>query len=337
MRLLPVLAAGTGLLAALALRRRTAYDFLGKVVVITGGSRGLGLVVARELVHVHGARVALVARTAEALARAADDLGAPDEVETIVGDVRTPEEATRIIGAVMKRFGRVDVLINNAGVIVSAPFGTTTDEDFHESLAVHFWGVLHMSRAALAVLPRPGGRIVNICSIGGRIAVPHLSAYCAGKFAQAGLSSAMAEELSHEGVAVSTVYPGLMRTGSYLNAKFKGSVASEYAAFAMVSSLPGTSMGAERAARQIISAVRAGRRHIVLPWTIRQVDRLASLAPNTAAMAMAGVNAVLPGDDGHREECAIPGQRLSLPVAVQAVVTLGARAARRNNEVTPSK
>ena len=335
MKLLTGLAAGTGLLVGLALKQRRLYDFAGKVVVITGGSRGLGLVLARELVHVHGAHVTLVARTEEALDRAADDLNMPHAVQTVVGDVRSAADAERIIDAVMQRYGRLDVLINNAGVIVSAPFGSTSDEDFQESLAVHFWGVLHMSRAALEVLPHPGGRIVNICSIGGRIAVPHLAAYCAGKFAQAGLSSVMAEELRQEGVTVSTVYPGLMRTGSYVNAKFKGQVSREYEAFAMASSLPVLSMGAERAARQIISAVRAGRRQIVLPWTIRQVDRLNTLMPNLASTTLACVNAVLPADPGRPLTSAIAGAQLSLPTVVKAATTLGRRAAHRNNELPP--
>jgi NAD(P)-dependent dehydrogenase (short-subunit alcohol dehydrogenase family) len=328
------LAAGTGVLVGLALARRTPYSFLGKVVIITGGSRGLGLVLARELVHVHGARVALVARTAEALARAADDLNAPGSVITIVGDVRSPSDAEHIVDTVVERFGRVDVLINNAGVIISAPIGSTTNEDFRNSLAVHFWGVLHMSRAALRYLPRPGGRIVNICSIGGRLAIPHLAAYCAGKFAQAGLSSVMAEELRAEGVTVSTVYPGLMRTGSYVNAKFRGKVNDEFRAFALASSLPGISMGAERAARQIIRAVRAGRRQIVIPWTIRQVDRIATLAPNLASALFSGVNAVLPADTGNTTTPPVAGADLPLSAIVQRAVTLGERAGARNNEVT---
>jgi len=326
------LAAGAGLLAGIVLARRPRYSLAGKVVVITGGSRGLGLVLARELVHVHGARVALVARTAEALWRAADDLNAPGSVITIVGDVRSPADAEHIVDTVVERFGRIDVLINNAGVIVSAPLGTTTDEDFRNSLDVHFWGVLHMSRAALKYLPRPGGRIVNICSIGGKLAVPHLAAYCVGKFAQAGLSSAMAEELRAEGVTVSTVYPGLMRTGSYVNAKFRGKVSQEFTAFALASSVPGISMGAERAARQIIRAVRAGRRQIVIPWTIRQVDRIAALAPNLASAVFSGVNALLPSDTGNTTSPPVAGAELSLSPTVQRVVTLGARAAVRNNE-----
>ena len=332
MRLVTAVGAGVGALAAFALTRRPSYDFDGRVVLITGGSRGLGLVMARELVHKHRGRVVLVARTAEALDRAARDLDRPDAVHTITGDVRSAADAERIVQNAAARFGRLDVLINNAGVIVGAPFGDTTDEDFRNSLAVHFWGVLHMTRAALPYLPRPDGRIVNICSIGGKLAVPHLAAYCAGKFAQAGLSSVMAEELAAEGVTVSTVYPGLMRTGSYVNAQFRGQVSREFAAFALASSLPGISMGAERAAAQILRGVRAGRRQIVIPWTIRQTARMAELAPNIASSLFAAVNAILPGQ-ADIQSPAVKGAELSLPAPIAMAATLGTRAAERNNEM----
>jgi NAD(P)-dependent dehydrogenase (short-subunit alcohol dehydrogenase family) len=327
---LAAIAAGATVLAGMALRRRTTYSFAEKVVVITGGSRGLGLVLARELVYEHNARVALVARTTEALVRAEEDLDAPESVLTIAADVRSESEADRVISRVLQRFGRIDVLVNNAGVIISAPFAATTDQDFQDSLDVHFWGVLHMSRSALRHLPRPGGRIVNISSIGGRLAVPHLSAYCAGKFALAGLSSVMAEELSSEGVTVSTVYPGLMRTGSYTAAKFRGNVSKEFSTFALASSLPGISMSAERAARQIIAAIRADRRHIVVPCTIRQVDRVAHVAPDLASRLFSAVNAVLP--DAAAPTPSVKGEALQLPRAVRWLTALGERAGERNNE-----
>jgi NAD(P)-dependent dehydrogenase (short-subunit alcohol dehydrogenase family) len=331
MRLVTALGAGVGALAGFALAHQPSYGFEGRVVLITGGSRGLGLVMARQLVHEHGARVVLVARSADALARAAQDLKARGAVHTIVGDVRSREDAARIVDQALARFGRIDVLINNAGVIVSAPFDNTADEDFRNSLAVHFWGVLHMSRAVLPHLPRPDGRIVNICSIGGKLAVPHLAAYCAGKFAQAGLSSVMGEELRSEGVVVSTVYPGLMRTGSYVNAQFRGQVSREFAVFALASSLPGISMGADRAVRQILQGVRAGRREIVIPWATRQISRVAALAPNAMLGLFSAVNAMLPAETRTVGPAKV-GADLPLPQPIRLATALGSRAAERNNE-----
>jgi NAD(P)-dependent dehydrogenase (short-subunit alcohol dehydrogenase family) len=331
MKLITLLGVGAGAVAGFALLSGPSFAFAGKVVLITGGSRGLGLVLARQLVHEHGAQVVLVARTADALDRAAQDLNAPGRVHTIVGDVRHAASASQVVAEAIARFGRLDVLVNNAGVIVSAPLGNTTDEDFRDSLATHFWGVLHMSRAALPHLPRPDGRIVNICSIGGKLAVPHLAAYSAGKFAQAGLSSVMAAELRSEGVIVSTVYPGLMRTGSHVNAKFRGQVSKEFAAFSLAASLPGVSMSAERAAAQILQGVRAGRRQIVIPWTVRHAQRAAALAPNIATSLFAAVNAVLPAETDSATPL-VPGTDIALPAPVRIATTLGARAAERNNE-----
>jgi short-subunit dehydrogenase len=184
-------------------------------------------------------------------------------------------------------------------------------------------------------LVRRQARVVNICSIGGKIAVPHLAVYCASKFAQGGLSAVLAEELRGRGVTVSTVYPGLMRTGSHLNARFRGDLQREFAAFALASGLPGVSMGAERAARLILAGVRRGRAEIVVPFTVRQIARLAAMAPNLVSTVMGWVNRALP--DGSEEQRSdpmgsTPGAELRLPTPVRSAIVLSERAATRNNE-----
>ena len=240
-------------------RPRSAYRWVGRVVAVTGGSRGLGLVLARAF-SARGARVVLIARDAAELARAKGTFPPTAPVLTVPCDVRDPHATRAAVEEIVAAWGRLDVLVNNAGVIVSAPFVETNDDDFRALLDVHLWGTLHMSRAALPHLTRrQGARIVNIASIGGKIPVPHLSAYCASKFAQAGLSSVMAEELRGSGVRVVTVYPGLMRTGSHLNAQFKGELRTEFAVFAAAGTTPGVSMGAERAARTIVRGTELGR------------------------------------------------------------------------------
>src|SRR5436309_7591109 len=104
-----------------------------------------------------------------------------------------------------------------------------TVEDFEETMRVHFWGPLYATLAALPHLRKQDtGRIVNISSIGGRIAVPHLAPYSASKFALAGLSDGLRTELAREGIYVTTVFPGLMRTGSHVNAQFKGKRRAEF-------------------------------------------------------------------------------------------------------------
>ena len=159
----------------------------------------------------------------------------------------------------LDRWTNVDVLINNAGVIQVGPLEHMEHEDFENAMATHFWGPLHLMLELIPSMRRRGfGRIVNISSIGGRVAVPHLAPYSASKFALTGLSDAVRAELAPYGIRVTTVCPGLMRTGSPMNAQVKGQHEAEYAWFAIADSLPGFSMSAERAADQILSACAHG-------------------------------------------------------------------------------
>jgi NAD(P)-dependent dehydrogenase (short-subunit alcohol dehydrogenase family) len=314
---------------ALAARYRARYDFANKVVVITGGSRGLGLVLARELA-LRGASLGLMARDAIELARARTSIDSDSLVQLLPADVTAPAQVEQAFSTMIRRFGRIDVVINNAGQILSAPFDDTTPEDFKAMLDVHFWGTLNVSRAALPHLARHGeGRIINICSIGGRVPIPHLSAYCASKYAQAGLSAVMAEELRAKGIRVTTVLPGLMRTGSHVQAWFKGERPAEFALFSLVGGAPGTSMSAERAARLILSAAARGQADAVIPFTYRQLSKITTMLPNATVTSLAAVNALLPGG---RTRFAAQGKHLSLPKLVKGVAALNEEAADRNNQ-----
>jgi len=321
-------AAAVGLFA-FATTRPSRYSFKGKVVLVTGGSRGLGLVLARQLVK-RGAHVGLLARDSLELARARRSISHVRSVLLLQADVADPAQVNHAVGVMIRHFGQLDVVVNNAGVIVSAPFDDTSASDFQALLDVHLFGTLNVTRAALPYLVRRDeARIINICSIGGKIGVPHLSAYCASKFAQAGLSMVMAEELREKGICVTTVYPGLMRTGSHVNAWFKGRHEQEFAAFALAGGLPGTSMGAERAARQILAASERGVAEAVIPFTVRQISRAAALAPGTTVAAMALANRALPPASSRSAK---QGSELPLPPAVRTAVRLSERAADRNNE-----
>ena len=314
---------------ALAARYRARYDFANKVVVITGGSRGLGLVLARELAS-RGASLGLLARDAIELARARRSIDSESIVQLLPADVTDAAQVEQAFSTMLRRFGRIDVVINNAGQILSAPFDDTTKDDFKAMLDVHFWGTLNVSRAALPHLARHGdGRIINICSIGGRVPIPHLSAYCASKFAQAGLSAVMAEELRVKGIRVTTVLPGLMRTGSHLQAWFKGERPTEFALFSLVGGAPGTSMSAERAARLILSASARGQSDAVIPFTYRQIAKISALVPNVTIASLAAVNAAMPSP---RTSVAAQGKYMELPTLVKGVATLNEQAADRNNQ-----
>jgi NAD(P)-dependent dehydrogenase (short-subunit alcohol dehydrogenase family) len=338
----PLLAAGLAGLgglglwaAARALRRRPAIDFKDRVVLITGGSRGLGLLLARELAR-EGARLSLVARDAEELDFARRELAAESGLRVLAlpCDVRDRREAEWAVTATVERFGRLDLLINNAGVIQVGPLAHMDIEDFEDAMNVHFWGPLYFIRAALPHLRlQEGARIVNISSIGGKIAVPHLAPYSASKFALVGLSNALHSELAQEGISVTTVCPGLMRTGSHVNARFKGKRAEEFSWFAVTDSLPLTSMSGRRAARRILEACRHGEPHLTLTQQARLAAAAATLMPGLTARALELVTRLLPGPAEADGDEARPGWQQSSRWAPSRLTRLSDEAAVANNEL----
>jgi NAD(P)-dependent dehydrogenase (short-subunit alcohol dehydrogenase family) len=227
----------------------------------------------------------------------------------------------------------VDILVNNAGIIQVGPIDTMTEGDFQMAMGAMYWGVLY---PVLAVLPqmraRRSGRIVNITSIGARVSVPHLLPYSSAKFAAFGLSQGLRAELAREGITVTTIVPGLMRTGSHLKAYFKGRREWEYTWFALGASMPLISMDAERAARQIVAAVRRGEATRVLSLPAIILDRLSGLFPGTTANILGIVNRVLPGagqaPEGVMEEGGSVHERMHSPV-LSALTSWGLSAARR--------
>src|SRR5688500_8002743 len=305
-------AAGVGaVVMAQAWRRRTDYDFASRSVVITGGSRGLGLVIARQLAD-EGARLTLIARDEDELARAAADIRVRQpfaELLTIVADVRRRYDAERAIAQALERFGRIDVLVNNAGIIQVGPADHMQLADYDDAMNTHFWGPLFMTVASLPHMRHLGeGRIVNISSIGGRIGVPHLVPYSASKFALTGLSDGLRTELARDNIVVTTVCPGLMRTGAPVNAMFKGRRPQEYAWFAISDSLPLASSAARRAARQIIESWRRGDAELVITVQAKLAILARTLAPELFANGMELINRLLPPPTGRDGDQAEPGR-----------------------------
>ncbi len=326
-------AAAAGLGAAVGLRATLSrrYDFRGRTVLITGGSRGLGLVLARLFADA-GARLALCARDADSLERARTELEARGvEVLARTCDVRNRAQVQALVDEVRRRFGGVDVLVNNAGIIQAGPLESMTEEDYAAAMDTHFWGPLYTT---LAVLPdmkaRGEGRIVNISSIGGKLAVPHLVPYSASKFALVGLSDGLRAELGHYGIVVTTVCPGLMRTGSPRNADFKGDSEAEYAWFSVSDSLPGMSMSAERAGRKILAAARRGDAELLLSPQAKLGTLARALAPNLTAAVLGFANRQLPRDLSPESA---KGRDSESPVSRSWLTLLSQRAAQRNNEV----
>jgi short-subunit dehydrogenase len=324
-------AVGTVLLARAL--RGAGPSLAGRVVLITGGSRGLGLVLAREAAA-QGARVAICARDPETLERARASLAAAGaEVLAVICDVTDRGSVRALVRRVTGELGPVDVLINNAGVIEVGPADTMAVGDYEEAMATNFWGLLYPT---LEVLPsmrdRRDGRIVNITSIGGKLGIPHLLPYSASKFAAVGFSQGLRAELGAEGVKVVTVVPGLMRTGSPRHAIFRGKHKAEYAWFSIADSLPGLTISAESAARRILAAARRGDAEVLFPLTARAATLLNALAPDLTVGLLAAAGRLLPESPdeptGRRA-----GKDSRSWLSPSWLTRLGERAARRNNQL----
>ena len=334
-----VAAAAGAFLTSKALRRRRRISFRGRSVVITGGSRGLGLLLARELAS-EGANLTLLARDQQELAIAEDELRRRYKVDVLAipCDLTVQADLEGAIERAHSRFGRIDVLINNAGIIQSGPIDHMSLADFDDALRIHLWAPLYSMSKVVPIMRRQrGGRIVNISSIGGRVAVPHLVPYSASKFALVGLSNGMRAELAKDNILVTTVCPGLMRTGSPVHALFKGKHKAEFTAFAISDSLPGITVDARRAARQIIEACRHGDARLTISAAAKIVAAVDALCPSVVASAFALVNRMLPGPTGPEGNQARRGADCQTPLAPSVLTRLSDVAAYENNEVTAIK
>ncbi len=328
---------GAVLVAKVLTRRKSVDSLQGKNVLITGSSRGLGLLLAREFAR-RGSRVAICSRHAAQLERARQDLKSRGaEVWAKTCDVSDAEEVSRFIADLKAGFGPVDILVNNAGIIQVGPASLMSAEDYDRALKTIFWGALNM---ILAVLPdmraRRSGRIVNITSVGGKISVPHLLPYGCAKFALVALSEGLRAELAPDGIVVTTIVPGLMRTGSHVNAQFKGRQQKESDWFGLSASLPIISTHAERAARTIVRATQRGKAEQIISLPALAIASLHGLFPGWTASLLSLVNElVLPSAEGG-ESNARAGKdvppRLGLSI-LNALLRLGEAAAKQYNQL----
>jgi NAD(P)-dependent dehydrogenase (short-subunit alcohol dehydrogenase family) len=329
-----VIGAGLALWAARRLKGQF-YSLRGRTVLITGGSRGLGLALARQVVK-EGARVVICGRDSDSLERARESLtksGA--EVLAVSCDVTNPDSVRELLEQASRHYGPIDVLVNNAGVIEVGPAVTMSVGDFQEAMNTNFWGMLYPT---LGVLPdmraRRSGRIVNITSIGGKLGIPHLLPYSASKFAAVGFSQGLRAEVASDGIKVVTVCPGLMRTGSPRNAIFRGKHRSEYAWFSISDALPGLSISAEKAARRIVAACRRGDAEVLFPVTARVAAVVNAVAPGVTAGLLATVDRLLPkpGGAGGRRK----GSESQSSLSPSWLTHLGDRAAQEYNQIEPA-
>lgn len=329
------LAVGVGaMLAARAfIRRRRWFDLANKVCLVTGGSRGLGLEIARQLADA-GAWVAICARDEIELRFAQEDLEMRTSMPilAIPCDLMDQEQIAGMIDEVETHLGPIDVLVNNAGKISVGPLETMRAEDFEESMDLHFGAPL---RATLAVLDsmrrRRQGRIVNITSIGGKLPVPHMAPYAASKHALVGFSESLRTELVRHGIYVTTVVPGLMRTGSTFNARFRGQAEKEFAWFASSDVAPLASISVTRAASKIIDAMQAGDAELIMPFAAGLATRIHGLMPGTSCEIATMIGQALPeaeSDDTYE----ITGYEADSDLVPRMVRRRNLRAAAAQNE-----
>jgi short-subunit dehydrogenase len=330
--------------AAAAVGRRGRDDIHGEVAIVTGASRGLGLLLARELSR-QGCPLIICARDGAELERAAADLRAKGgEVTAVTCDVTDQAVPQRLIDTAIERYGRLDILVSNAGIIQVGPVENAEVSHYEAALDTMALAPVRLALAALPVMRRQNhGRIVTITSIGGKMSVPHLLPYSTAKFAAVGFSEGLRAELGRGPVTVTTVVPGLMRTGSHLQARFTGQAGKEFTWFSLGASLPLISMDAERAARQIIEAMRGRRAEIILTPAGQVVSRVTGLVPGLTSGALRAVQQLaLPAPSSHPDQPedneGTPGYQLNPALSRQAfdrLTALGRAAANRFNERQP--
>lgn len=294
------------------------FDLQGRVVIVTGSTSGLGLMLARQAVQ-HGARVVLNGRHKGELDAAEADLrtsgGAGADVFAVAADVSDEDQARHLVERTLQHYGALDVLVNNAGVMLVGPQATMTADDYRALMAVNYYGALYPTLAALPHLRTTGfGRIANIVSIGGLSAVPHLGAYCASKFALTGLTRSLRAELARDGILVTGVYPKTIRTGGHTHAWFKGNPGAEYRWFAASDTLPLLSASAETTAHRIWTAIQHGDPDLFVGLSARLAIAFDNLVPGWSAELKALVEQAMPAGDDPTIP-AVRGEQIQEPTA----------------------
>ncbi|SDR95689.1 Short-chain dehydrogenase [Friedmanniella luteola] len=312
---------------------------MAPLALVAGASRGLGLLIARELGR-RGHRLVICARSADELAAARDHLESEGlTVRTAVCDVADAAAVEALVADVEATDGPVDVAFAVAGVIQVGPLASLTRDHFAEAIDIMLWGPINVALAVSGPMRARGhGRIGVITSIGGLVPVPHLLPYSTAKFGAVGFSAGLRAELAGTGVKVTTVAPGLMRTGSHLRAEFTGRQGAEYAWFAPSATLPGIAMDPQRAAARIVDGVLAGRAYVLLSVLTKVASRVNGLAPTTTAALLGLAARLLPSGPPPSGTDTVQGYQVEerlrpLPSAlVRVVTTLGRRSADRWNQ-----
>ncbi len=265
------------------------FNFKDKIVYITGGSRGLGLSLAWNILDRSG-HVVLVARDQSELNDAYKILRKDFPRSGILlsaCDVTNSRQLKQSFEEAIHQYGAIDLVVNNAGAILVGPFVTMKMEDFEAQMKLHLYAAIETTKLAQEHFKsRGGGRILNICSLGGKVGVPHMTPYDASKFALAGFAQGVSSELAADNITMTTAFPTVMRTGSPIQAVFKGDTPKEFKIFEAFDNLPIISMSADKAAKKILNAVERGKSEVILSFTAKIRVLFGVLFPELMSFAM---------------------------------------------------
>jgi short-subunit dehydrogenase len=249
-------------------------------------------------------------------------------------DITVEDQLDRLLARVIAHFGTLDILVNDAGLIKVSPLEDLQLRDFEEAMNLMFWAPVNLTLKALSHFQNQGsGSIVNIASLGGRVAIPHLLPYCCAKFALVGFSTGLSSELDSDRIHVLTVTPGLMRTGSYLHASFKGQREKEFSWFSVLGNIPGLTVPAAEAATSIRQALQRGDRVCTISLPAKLLIHSEALLPEATRSVMQMVNSyLLPVSSGAKSS--VSGKNLNerFGPLFQALTSLGRTAARSFNQ-----
>lgn len=263
------------------MKRMKPFQFDGCACVLTGAASGIGAALATDLAG-RGARLLLIDRDEPGLdkiAALARDAGSPEVMSEVV-DLGTRDDRAPLAGRAIDRFGRVDLLINNAGVALGGRLTEVSMADIDWLLDINLRGTIAMTMAFLPhLIANPGAHVVNLSSLFGIVAPPAQAAYATSKFGVRGFSESLRHEMEPRGIGVTVVHPGGVRTNIAKNARVgalapASDVASGKAAFDRLLRLP-----PEKAAAQILAAVAKRRPRLVITPEAKALDTLARLAP----------------------------------------------------------
>jgi NAD(P)-dependent dehydrogenase (short-subunit alcohol dehydrogenase family) len=202
---------------------------MSKVWFITGAGSGIGTGIARAALH-SGDRVVATGRNLEKVRNVYPD-AVPENIAFVQLDVTNENQVQAAVDEAMQRFGRIDVLVNNAGYSLLGNFEQMTTVEIQQQFATNFYGVMHPMQAVLPVLRRQrSGHIINISSVAGVVGLKHCAAYAATKFAVEGLSLSVATEVEKFGIKITVVEPGFFRTDllNPQNVRWVGKVIEDY-------------------------------------------------------------------------------------------------------------